>query len=329
MRYPERACKPNICECQNGSPKTGHYCKRHGQTDCASCDLGFHQQIYDHGYYQENSCIPNKCECQNGYPNMGANCETHGEENCRSCRLGYELESKTCIPVPFPVNKFWMFEPRSAPRNYIYEYSSEFKVCRTRKMGRNRRYSRNRTRTGKRMRKRNITMNRYRTKTKTKTKSPKICDGQTPSRFQIEYQNKNLGVSVNSEVIIKWFEISERKRTNETISISSEVINKSRHHKLDCNNDFRSHYGRENKYKGRYALLVPSGLSSQPKREKSGQLFQVEKVNQSQGYGSSFIKVFVRDVKGNKCYFGMDEYRGRWYLVLKPNRETIWEISDF
>ena len=138
----------------------------------------------------------------------------------------------------------------------------------------------------------------------------------------------NHGVSVNSEVIIKWFEISERKIPDAAIAISSEVLKKSRHHELDCNNDFRSHYGKENKYKGPYALLVPSKLSPHPKR-RNGQLFQVEKVNQSRGYGSSFIRVFVRDVKGNKCYFGMDEYKGKWYLVLKPNRETIWEISEF
>ena len=84
-------CKPNICNCENGTPVTdGHVlCTHYGDEQCSHCDAGYH--------LADGKCILKECTCENGAPAKGEDCAQHNTSHCTSCNYGFIHENGACV----------------------------------------------------------------------------------------------------------------------------------------------------------------------------------------------------------------------------------------
>ena len=102
-------CKPNICTCQNGSPKQNENCKYNNSENCQSCQVGYtlryNYNLNDVEPFQECHKVeltPNKprspCRCQNGIAKT--DCTSPDQPACLSCDENYHLNSSSleCEP---------------------------------------------------------------------------------------------------------------------------------------------------------------------------------------------------------------------------------------
>ena len=82
-------CSSNSCVCPNGIPTSeaaGHDCLYQGETECASCHVGYHL------LQETKQCVINECECLHGEPVYdGPDCPNHGDIKCSpgKCEQGY------------------------------------------------------------------------------------------------------------------------------------------------------------------------------------------------------------------------------------------------
>jgi hypothetical protein len=96
-------CRAKACVCPNGiatvaAGENGTLCERDGETDCSSCDGGYH--LSAPAALGAQICKPNVCKCPNGeatrYDNQvepGMFCEANDRTDCSSCNPGYHMSA--------------------------------------------------------------------------------------------------------------------------------------------------------------------------------------------------------------------------------------------
>lgn len=72
-------CVPNSCQCDNGVAVVDQFCAVHNDTECATCNSGFHKI--------GKECAANQCVCPHG--EVVTDCSVNGAEECSSCYGGF------------------------------------------------------------------------------------------------------------------------------------------------------------------------------------------------------------------------------------------------